>query len=173
MSPPSQFCGCVATAQLSVVVEYLVLQLGEETAVQSVVGSIVWAFRRLKKPRSREMSTRGYALLTYVLHVCTQLFLFPFLISLSDCRFVYVDRWFIITVMEVAVWPCRWDVVYKLQNSSNNVFYSALLLNYNLHIDSTADGYRFNSWWLSIQQLMVIHSTADGYPLNSWWLSTQ
>ena len=29
----------------------LVRALGEETAVQAVVGSIVWAFRRLKKPR--------------------------------------------------------------------------------------------------------------------------
>ena len=29
---------------------------------QAVVGSIVWALRRLKKPRSREMSARGYAL---------------------------------------------------------------------------------------------------------------
>ena len=38
------------------------LPLGEETAVQAVVGSIVWAFRRLKKPRCREMSARGYAL---------------------------------------------------------------------------------------------------------------
>ena len=34
----------------------------EETAAQTVVGSIVWAFRRLKKPRSREMSARSYAL---------------------------------------------------------------------------------------------------------------
>ena len=42
--------------------EYLVLPLGEETAVQAVVGSVVWAFRRLKKPRCREMSARGYAL---------------------------------------------------------------------------------------------------------------
>ena len=42
--------------------EYPVLPLGEETAVQAVVGSIVWAFRRLKKPRCREMSVRGYAL---------------------------------------------------------------------------------------------------------------
>ena len=44
--------------------EYLVLALalGEETADEAVVGSIVWAFRRLKKPRSREMSARGYAL---------------------------------------------------------------------------------------------------------------
>ena len=39
--------------------DYMMLALGEETAVQ---GSIVWAFRRLKKPRSREMSPRGYAL---------------------------------------------------------------------------------------------------------------
>ena len=31
-------------------------------AVQAVVGSIVWAFRRVKKPRYREMSARGYAL---------------------------------------------------------------------------------------------------------------
>ena len=42
--------------------EYLVLVLGEETAVQAVVGSIVWAFGRLKKPRSWEMSARSYAL---------------------------------------------------------------------------------------------------------------
>ena len=42
--------------------EYLVLALREETAVQAVVGSIAWAFRRVKKPSSREMSARGYAL---------------------------------------------------------------------------------------------------------------
>ena len=42
--------------------EYPMLALGEETAVQALVGSIVWAFRRLKKPRIREMSARGYAL---------------------------------------------------------------------------------------------------------------
>ena len=42
--------------------EYLVLALGEKTADQAVVGSIVWAFRRLKKPRCREMSSSGYAL---------------------------------------------------------------------------------------------------------------
>ena len=28
--------------------EYVVLALGEETAVQAVAGSLVWAFRRLK-----------------------------------------------------------------------------------------------------------------------------
>ena len=49
--------------------EYPVLPLGEETAVQAVVGSIVWAFRRHKKPRSLEMSARGYALHS----VCPQL----------------------------------------------------------------------------------------------------
>ena len=49
--------------------EYPVIPLGEETAVQAVVGSIVWAFRGLKKPRSREMSARGYALHS----VCLQL----------------------------------------------------------------------------------------------------
>ena len=42
--------------------EYPVLPLGKKTAVQAVVGSIVWAFRRLKKPRCREMNARGYAL---------------------------------------------------------------------------------------------------------------
>ena len=42
--------------------EYLVLALGKETAVQAVVGSIVWAFCRLKKPRCREMSACSYAL---------------------------------------------------------------------------------------------------------------
>ena len=52
--------------------EYPVLPLGEETAVQTVVGSIVWVFRRLKKPSSREMSARGYALHS----VCPQLSFF-------------------------------------------------------------------------------------------------
>ena len=42
--------------------EYLVLTLGEETAVQALVGSIVWAFGRLEKLRIWEMSARGYAL---------------------------------------------------------------------------------------------------------------
>ena len=41
--------------------EYLMLALGEKTADQALVGSIVWAFRRLK-PTCREMSARGYAL---------------------------------------------------------------------------------------------------------------
>ena len=35
--------------------EYMVLALGEDTAVQAIVGFIVWAFRRLKKPRFREV----------------------------------------------------------------------------------------------------------------------
>ena len=37
-------------------------------AAKTVVGFIVWMVRRLKKPRSREMSARGYALHS----VCTQ-----------------------------------------------------------------------------------------------------
>ena len=43
--------------------------LGEETTVHAVVGSIVWAFRRLKKPRSREMIARGYALHSVCHHI--------------------------------------------------------------------------------------------------------
>ena len=38
--------------------------------MNAVVGSTVWVFCRLKKPRSREMSTRGYALHS----VCLPLF---------------------------------------------------------------------------------------------------
>ena len=49
--------------------DYPVLPLGEETAVQAVVSSIVWAFRRLKKPRGWELSARFYALHS----VCAQL----------------------------------------------------------------------------------------------------
>ena len=49
--------------------EYLVHALGKETAVQALVGSIVWAFCRLEKPRSQEMSAHGYALYS----VCPQL----------------------------------------------------------------------------------------------------
>ena len=51
----------MAPLHSSVKNEYPVIPLGEET-VQAVVGSIVWTFRRLKKPRRREMSARGYAL---------------------------------------------------------------------------------------------------------------
>ena len=43
------------------------------TVVQAVVGSIVCAFRRLKKPKCREMNARGYALHS----VCPQLPFFP------------------------------------------------------------------------------------------------
>ena len=52
--------------------EYPVLPRGEETAAQTVVGSIGRAFRRLKNPRFREMSVRGYALYS----VCPQLFFY-------------------------------------------------------------------------------------------------
>ena len=52
--------------------EYLLFALGEEIAVQAVVGSIVWAFRRVKNPRRREMSARIYALHS----VCPQISFF-------------------------------------------------------------------------------------------------
>ena len=56
---------------------------GEETAVQAVVGSIAVAFRRLKKPRYREMSTRRQAFYS----VCPQLFFFES-ITLVTRRYV-------------------------------------------------------------------------------------
>ena len=43
--------------------EYLVLPLVEGPLVQAVVGSIVWSFRRLKKPRSREIVASKIAFL--------------------------------------------------------------------------------------------------------------
>ena len=46
--------------------EYPVLSLGEETAVQAVVDSVAWAFRRLKKPRSREMPRALISRLFYI-----------------------------------------------------------------------------------------------------------
>ena len=53
---------------------YLVLALGEETAVQAVVGSTVWAFRRLRKAKVSGMSAGSDALYS----VCPQLsFSFP------------------------------------------------------------------------------------------------
>ena len=55
------------------------LALGQETAVQAIVGSIVRAFRRLKKPTSREISARGYALYS----VCPN-FLFPSIHTLKS-----------------------------------------------------------------------------------------
>ena len=42
--------------------EYIMFTLVAKTAAQAVAGSIVWVFRRLEKPRCREMSARGYAL---------------------------------------------------------------------------------------------------------------
>ena len=36
-----------------------------ETAVQAVVGSIVWAFRRLRKPRSREIAPAATRFIAY------------------------------------------------------------------------------------------------------------
>ena len=81
--PSPLFANRARPAPLKCENEYLVLPLGEETAVQAVVGSIVWAFRRLKKPRSREMSARGYALhsvcprLSFFLQLSTFLFPFP------------------------------------------------------------------------------------------------
>ena len=53
--------------------ECLMLALGEVTEAQAVVGSIFWTFRRLKRPRSGEMSARGYALYSF----CPQLSFFP------------------------------------------------------------------------------------------------
>ena len=53
------------------------LPLGEKTAVQVVVGCIVWAFSKLKKPRCREMSARGYALHSVYPQLSFLFFLFP------------------------------------------------------------------------------------------------
>ena len=60
---------------------------GEETAVQAVVGSIVWAFRRLKKPKCREMSARGYALHS----VCPQLSFFRVLTLVRIRKYFFQD----------------------------------------------------------------------------------
>ena len=68
------------------------LPLGEETAVQAVVGSIVWAFPRLKKPRCREMSARGYAPHS----VCLQLSFFSFTV-------VFVVSFCIIAIHRLAI----------------------------------------------------------------------
>ena len=56
--------------------EYPVLPLREETAAQAVVGYIVWAFRRLKKPRCREISVHS---------VYPNFSFFPFFDELIKC----------------------------------------------------------------------------------------
>ena len=58
---------------------YLVLALGEKTAAKSVVGSIVWALRGLKKP---ELSASGYALYS----VCPNIFS---LALEARCKIIY------------------------------------------------------------------------------------
>ena len=62
LEPSSLFAQRARPTPLECENEYPVLPLGEETAVQEIVGSINWVFRRLKKPRYREISARGYAL---------------------------------------------------------------------------------------------------------------
>ena len=64
------------------------LALGEEATVQAVVGSIVWAFRMLKKPRIREMSARGYALNS----VRFQLSFFPYNIHTSARSYTFHEK---------------------------------------------------------------------------------
>ena len=41
------------------------LALGEEIAAQAIVGSIVWALRRNKEPRSREMISSATRFIAY------------------------------------------------------------------------------------------------------------
>ena len=70
--PSPRFVHRARPSLLSSKIEYTVLAPRKETAVQAVVGSIVWfqavissivwTFCRLKKPRSREMSACSYAL---------------------------------------------------------------------------------------------------------------
>ena len=70
--------------------------MGEETAVQAIVGSIVWVFRRLKKPRCREMSARGCALHS----VCPQLsFPFPTVLSFAKTTTIYTIMWSLCEMM--------------------------------------------------------------------------
>ena len=64
------------------------LALGEETAVQAVVGYIVWTFRRLKKPKNREMSAGDYAL-----HSVAPTFLFLHSID-KITKFLYYQIYF-------------------------------------------------------------------------------
>ena len=82
--------------------EYLVLALGEETAVHAIVGSIVWAFRRFKKPRCREMSARGYAL-----HSVSCPELSVFLPSLISCRLSCFGQFVREFDLVVTSLPCR------------------------------------------------------------------
>ena len=74
VADPSLFTSRSRPSPLNCKNEYLVLALGEESANEIVMGSIVWAFGRLKNLRSRKMSARGCALHS----VCPQLFFFLF-----------------------------------------------------------------------------------------------
>ena len=68
--------------------EYIVLAVGKEPADQAIVGSIVWAFRRLKMSRSREMSDCGYELHS----VCTHLSFFnPY--CMCVCLYEFLSMW--------------------------------------------------------------------------------
>ena len=78
LEPSPLFAHRACPTSLKCKIVYLMLRLGKETAVQAIVGSIVWAFRRLNKRRCREMSARGYALHS----VCPK---FPFF-QLNSCR---------------------------------------------------------------------------------------
>ena len=52
IGPSPHHCSPIGRAPIhSSVKQYLVLSLGKEIAVQAVVGSIVWAFRKLEKAK--------------------------------------------------------------------------------------------------------------------------
>ena len=86
---------------------------GSFIGVQSVVGSIVWAIRRLKNPRFREMSARGYALRS----VCLQ----PFFSFIADSYETFLYRIMII----------RHIIVYQYSTGNlvglNQVYWSGFL----------------------------------------------
>ena len=89
--------------------QYLVLALVEETAVQALFGSIVWAFRRLKKSRSRDMSARNYAFHS----VCPQL---SFL-SCTQCYHNMTARTTLAVIKTSSMIDCRRLKTWSIQTT--------------------------------------------------------
>ena len=91
---PLDYIGWLVPIQSSAntIVQYQVFAYRPKIPALAVVGSIVWTFRRLKKPRCREMSARSYALHS----VCPKQINFPLsILQKIDIRSYILDLGYI------------------------------------------------------------------------------
>ena len=115
------------------------LVLEEKTAVQAVVGSIVWAFRVLKKPRCREMSARGYALHS----VCPQLsFFFPLIMTSRSLHVTSSSSLVANCASRLATWGPRYKCIRQILLSKSRTSVRSKIKKEEKHPVSTETSFR-------------------------------